>query len=540
MKKKLIYWGTGNIGSICLKLYPDIIPQFFIDSHRESDMFYNIPVKKPENISNWDNLYIVVTTTAFQEIEKILNNKNLKRNENYIGYQEFFEVERNTVVESINSLKIYIEKNKQYKNSILISASVFAARVWQDMIHFFQCYSIKRLPQRSILFSSLSVVSEKRAEKVMGYPVFNVPDICKWEGHMDVDIDFNKNPLIHGDLLLKEEKEWIWKLEERKLQDDKTFSFHVTSEIYWYYKQVISILEPSQIIIWGGWTRESYILAELAKRNNIPYGFMEFGWIPGTYQFDRRGIAGQSEYAVNSDSILKRPVEYKSKEIKEIRDYIVRNKIDTGKFRKNGEDERALARINQQKKTVFFVGMGDSSMGINPESDYWKQYVSSFFSSTQEAVSFVAEICRRNEWNFVFKPHPSPANKDGLAQDKLGDTIIQVKYTEIDRLIELSDVVISIASAVNYKVLIYGKPLVQLGHTTLSQKGCCYEIQSIDEIEAQLRNALENGMTEVQNENFEFHMEQLLENYLWDDLSDRALRYGLSLETDFFSECNRR
>lgn len=184
--------------------------------------------------------------------------------------------------------------------------------------------------------------------------------------------------------------------------------------------------------------------------------------------------------------------------------------------------------------------MGDSSMGINPESDYWKQYVSSFFSSTQEAVSFVAEICRRNEWNFVFKPHPSPANKDGLAQDKLGDTIIQVKYTEIDRLIELSDVVISIASAVNYKVLIYGKPLVQLGHTTLSQKGCCYEIQSIDEIEAQLRNALENGMTEVQNENFEFHMEQLLENYLWDDLSNRALRYGLSLETDFFSECNRR
>ena len=79
-----------------------------------------------------------------------------------------------------------------------------------------------------------------------------------------------------------------------------------------------------------------------------------------------------------------------------------------------------------------------------------------------------------------------------------------------------------------------------MGHTTLSQKGCCYEIQSIDEIEAQLRNALENGMTEVQNENFEFHMEQLLENYLWDDLSDRALRYGLSLETDFFSECNRR
>ena len=531
-KRDLVYWGAGSIGSLCLEMYPDIRPKFFIDSNWESDMFYDLPVKKPDNIVCWKELNIVITTTAYNEIEKILISKDLKKNENYIMYLDFFSIEKTSVEESIYSCLYYTEKKDSH--TILIRSSMFAARTWKDMIKFFHCYGIKRLPQKSILFSSGAVVDENHAEEILGYPVFNVPDICKWEGHMDVDMDFNKNPLIHGDLLLKEEKEWIWKLEERKLQDDKTFSFHVTSEIYWYYKQVISILEPSQIIIWGGWTRESYILAELAKRNNIPYGFMEFGWIPGTYQFDRRGIAGQSEYAVNSDSILKRPVGYKSKEIKEIRDYIVRNKIDTGKFRKNGEDERALARINQQKKTVFFVGMGDSSMGINPESDYWKQYVSSFFSSTQEAVSFVAEICRRNEWNFVFKPHPSPANKDGLAQDKLGDTIIQVKYTEIDRLIELSDVVISIASAVNYKVLIYGKPLVQLGHTTLSQKGCCYEIQSIDEIEAQLKIALANGMTEEQNENFEFHMEQLLENYLWDDLSDRGLRYGLSLDTDFF------
>lgn len=533
-EKNLVYWGTGNIGSLCLKLHPDITPQFFIDSNWEVDTFYNIPVKKPEYIRHWDNLYIVITTTAFGEIEKILKNKNLKRNENYVGYQEFFQVEKNTVNKGIDLLKENIEKKKQYKNSILIGASVFAARIWKDMIHFFQCYGMERLPQKCILFSSLSVVNEIHAEEVMGYPVFNVPDICKWEGHLDVDIDFNKNPLIHNKLLSKQEKEWIWKLEERKLQDDKSFSFKVTSEIYWYYKQVISILEPSKIIIWGGWTRESYILAELAKRNNIPYGFMEFGWIPGTYQFDRRGIAGQSEYAVNPDQILNCSVGHKRREIKEIRDYIIRNKIVSGKFRKNEEDERALARINQQKKTVFFVGMGDSSMGINPESDYWKQYVSSFFSSTQEAVLFVAEICRRNGWNFVFKPHPSPANKDGLAQDRVGDTIIQVKFTEIDRLIELSDVVVSMASAVNYKVLIYGKPLVQLGHTTLSQKGCCYEIQSVDEIETQLKIALENGTTEEQNENFEFHMEQLLGNYLWDDLSDRELRYGLPLDTDFF------
>ena len=43
-------------------------------------------------------------------------------------------------------------------------------------------------------------------------------------------------------------------------------------------------------------------------------------------------------------------------------------------------------------------------------------------------------------------------------------------------------------------------------------------------------------MTKKQNENFEQYMVQLLENYLWDDLSDREMRYGLSVETDFFGK----
>ena len=107
---------------------------------------------------------------------------------------------------------------------------------------------------------------------------------------------------------------------------------------------------------------------------------------------------------------------------------------------------------------------------------------------------------------------------------------------EIDRLLHLSDVVISISSAVEYKALIYGKPLVQLGHTTLSKKECSYGVESIEKIECQLQEALKKGMTKKQNENFEQYMVQLLENYLWDDLSDREMRYGLSVETDFFDK----
>ena len=82
-KRDLVYWGAGSIGSLCLEMYPDIRPKFFIDSNWESGMFYDLPVKKPDNIVCWKELNIVITTTAYNEIEKILISKDLKKNENY-------------------------------------------------------------------------------------------------------------------------------------------------------------------------------------------------------------------------------------------------------------------------------------------------------------------------------------------------------------------------------------------------------------------------------------------------------------------------
>lgn len=89
---KIVYWGAGSIGKMCLKLYPDIQPEFFIDSNWEKGLFCDIPVKKPEEIEQWDGLFIVITLmTAVNDIEKILNSKKLIKNQNYVRCQEFLE-----------------------------------------------------------------------------------------------------------------------------------------------------------------------------------------------------------------------------------------------------------------------------------------------------------------------------------------------------------------------------------------------------------------------------------------------------------------
>ncbi|MDE6568449.1 MAG: hypothetical protein K2K70_12055 [Lachnospiraceae bacterium] len=437
--------------------------------------------------------------------------------------------------ENIRLVKNFIETNKKYENSILISAPIFSGRDVDNIVRFFRHYGIRH-QQNCVLFTNSPIINDICSNDIVGYPVFCIPEVCTWIGNLNSGINLDRSSLIHTDKLSEEEKKWVLELEDRKVSDDKGLSFAVTAEMYWYYKHIFSVIRPSKVIIWGGWKRRDYILAELAKKNNILYGFMEHGWIPGTYQFDRRGIAGQSEYAVDPDKILHLNNRSKTVNMRKIRNYIITNKIDTSKFRENREDERNLQHIDKRRKSVFLVGMDDYGMGINPKSDYWKKYVSSIFSSTQEAVLYIDEICRNNGWNLIFKPHPSPAYRNELSKEQLTESIIQIKHMEIDRLIRLCDVVVSISSAVEYKSLIYGKPLVLLGHTTLSKKGCSYDVESIDEVEHQLQSALEKGMTKEQDANFEQYMARLLDNYLWDDLSDRELRYGLSLETDFFDE----
>lgn len=534
--KKIVYWGAGSIGKMCLELYPDIRPEFFIDSNWENGTFNGISVKKPDEITQWEELFIVITlTTAADDIEKILNSKKLIKNQNYTSCQEFFGIRRGTAEENILLVKDYIEKNIKYKGAILILAPVFSGRDMDNIVRFFRAYGIKH--QRTcVLFSKSPIVNDVFFDDRLGYPVFNIPKACAWRGEINMGIELDRNELTHADELSEDEKKWIIELEDRKVGGDHPLAFAATAEIYWYYKKIFAIVQPSKVIIWGGWKHQDYIVAELAKKDNIPFGYMEHGWIPGTYQFDRRGIAGQSEYANEEDKILFFKSENNLENIKKIRNYIIANKIDTGKFRKNKEDERNLKRLDEEKKTVFLVGMDDYGMGINPKSDYWKKYVSAIFNSTQEAAWYINDICHRNNWNFIFKPHPNPAYRNELSKEQLTESIIQIKHMEIDRLLQASDVVVSISSAVEYKTLLYGKPLVLLGHTTLSGKGCSYDVENIDMIEYQLQAAMKKGMTEEQNENFMLYMDYLLQNYLWDDLSDRELRYGMSLKNDFFDE----
>lgn len=529
-QESLAYWGAGDYGKLCIESYPDIRPDFFIDSNRGGENWCGIPVKRPDEIEDWKEVFVVITAAAIPQIEAVLNGKNLERNKDYARYKDFFEIPQENFEQKVAKVKAFVEEHKEYKGSIFIDAPVFVSRVSDELIRFFREYGIRRKPQKCVLVTDLQVVREDVAEKIMGYPVFDFSEICYWNGVLNPSARLDKSKLTHESSLTEEEREWIRLLEKRKFCEDEELSYKVTVEIYWYFKSVLLEIQPSKVIIWSGWERQSNILAKISEEMGIPYGYLEHGWIAGTVQFDKYWVENYDKYDEEPEVEIDKSG--KCEEIRQIQKYIVENKLDTGKSRKIEEDERSLRRIDLHKKTILFIGMGDAGVGVNPASDYWKRYIMPSFSSSLDAALCLAKICKKNDWNFVFKPHPNYSGK--IDAEKMDNNIIFVRYTEIERLIGLADVVVSVISKVDYKVLMYKKPLIKLGCMTLYKKGCCYEISEKDEMESLIIKALETGVTKEQIRCFELHLAQLLEYHLWDDLTDREFRYGLTLEQDFF------
>ena len=333
------------------------------------------------------------------------------------------------------------------------------------------------------------------------------------------------------DLSIKE-LNWLKAMQDRKISLNREGALKYSQKMYCYYDAIMKITHPAEVIIWSGWTEECYILGRIAEVRKIPHGYMEYGWIPGTNQFDPCGIGGQGAYAVKPE--LLEEISVNKEDIARVSDtkrYVIENQMDTRTFLKTESDDAELRKLVCEKKTVLLVGMDENGMRMNPGDEYWKQYISNIYYSVEETLEDLVHICTKNGYNLIFKPHPGEQPTDISRFDR--SKMIYVIDASIDKLIQISDVAVSMASAVDYKVLMYGKPLVQVGITGLKGKKCSYEVQERNALEDELNLALQNGMTKEQKENFDVLLARLLKKYLWDDMSEKKMSYGLTLDTDF-------
>lgn len=92
--RKLVYFGTGKKCREVLAQYPDMPVSFFLDNNKKlsGSCLNGKEIKHPDQIDNWNRIYIIITTYYSSEIEKQLRNLGLAKYKDFISFQELFKI----------------------------------------------------------------------------------------------------------------------------------------------------------------------------------------------------------------------------------------------------------------------------------------------------------------------------------------------------------------------------------------------------------------------------------------------------------------
>lgn len=302
-------------------------------------------------------------------------------------------------------------------------------------------------------------------------------------------------------------------------------------EIYRYYAEVFKKISPKFIMVWNHWGINSVVPRDIAEHIGIPVLSLERGFVEGTIM---ASWCGYGLDIVNTKPTMFREMEVSLCELehaKKVCHFLEDSSVNRYKQPQNNKLVTIKEKLEGKEKNILIVGSFDIENPAFPLDENTRELYSPIFGESIEMVQYISKIAKKYKWNIIYKPHP--------LMDKINPKVstiarkygaMYVKDVDIYELINIVDVVVCMVSSVSYISLIRGKPVVSLAYTTLREKGCCYEVNKIDEIEKVIDVAINHGMTEEQHNNFIKHVAQINKYYYYDDLSVRPIRYGRQME----------
>lgn len=512
-------WGAGFVGKrFFFTLNRDEVAFFIDKDSSKQGEYYGIKIISPAEVPDWNELFVYVTPDFYEEIKGFLERKGLTEEINFKKYTHDIYITKTqsemNLSKAIDNLKGIASKWKQ-RLLFIGNASLFEQlkkwklrRIYNEdfgMILESYWYDVELLEgklQDTVIFSPM--LFETQTMIIDGW------------------VESSKKVVINQNTVLRDSVE---QLKDIFPDASRESCYCAVWQKYLYARAIIEILDPKLIVLEGSFQSHHVILRNLCCTRKIPVCFTHPGILPGTFPFDIDGEMGASLPAIYYKEFQQLPINNgELVEASKVWKYMYENSLNRRPQPTIILKQKLSEKINSNWPIVFYAGVNDSASHMVPYTDESKIFHSPFFSSSTEAATFLALLCAQNHWNLLYKPHPYYIKLEQIKQ--LPSNTIFIERGNINELIDISDVTVTILSATSYNALIRYKPVVMLGYTQLRGKGCTYEAFEENKIEHAIKDALDNGFTQEQQEAFLLHMAQCLKYYLYDDLQERPIRYG--------------
>jgi len=521
-QRKIAVWGAGKRG--LLLAHSNMRIDFFIDNdiEKKGKTVLGREILHPSDISNWDDIYIYISLirTYAEAVCKQLEEYGLEAGKDFEIWNDFAMYSLDKCVrdyeEKVADMEQNLNLNENIDKKILY---------WGAMNHLDTIYTSH----------FLEVLQENDKCEVISLMQREIAPPFFLSTKLYVD-GVEKGISKRGDFV---EKEFISQIAEQMEADVQLYdidSFFVKAYYtYQYVLRVVEKVQPVLIICNDSVNPVHRIVRKIAEIKQIPIIFMHQGVLPGTISFDIEGEVGESLLALYSEKFCKMEITVGEKErAKEVIDFLKHSKLNRKEQPKSNMEE-IRARLDVTKKTVFYCGQNDPRSYMVPYTEETRRYYSPVFKSTFDGLCYVAELCEKNGWNLLYKPHPMYVV--GAELERLPKNVIFVEKADINDIIDISDAMVTILSSTNYISMIREKPVVMLGYNWTMNNGCTYEAYSKEEIERCIQQALTEGYSIEQKDAFLSHVARCLKYYVYDDMKTRELRYGKKMPEkidDFF------
>ncbi len=531
--RKLCVWGTGKFAKYYSYMHSDLIFAY-IDNDREKmgSCFCQKRVYHPSEIEEWSSYFIIVSSTYYDEVSAQLRMYGLKEDVDFKkepftnnGYSDSFILYQ--FEQYLGKIQKYCDSCGNDRKKIVFWGAHYETEEVLNY-HFLEDIAANEKYDLLLISDTRQDLYEEYKRVIDGVSValFGLPFIFAYKSFVINDEEDDTYETQKG----KESDPYIEELIDQMNDDPayKTINGKTRKKILFiieYIERMISITNPSYILCMDSVQPVHRILRKVAYDRGIPSVFIHQGLIPGTIAFDPDGEVGESIPALFPKEFNGLPIEVKElDEAEKVLSFLLRSRANRKEQPTGVTFSDLINKIDRNKKTVFFAAQNDVRSYMVPYTEQTRRYYSPTFRSSIEAANYIATICKKYDWNIIYKPHPM-YRKDHI-EEELADNIVFIEKCDVNDLIDIADLTVTVLSSLSYNSLVRNTPVLMLGYGWLNGSGCTYEAFNRDDVEIIIKKAMNEGYLNEQRECFIRYTARCLKYYLFDDEKTRAIRFG--------------